>query len=90
MEVISPAKTDIKSLFPEELAQAFEQLSLPKYRAKQMFRWLSRGAAHFEEMSDLPKDLRALLSEQFEIRSAGTERSNISFDCWMGKWWNPC
>ncbi len=80
MEVISPAKTDIKSLLPEELAQAFEQLSLPRYRAKQVFRWLSRGAAHFEEMSDLPKDLRALLSEQFEIRSAEVEVKRVSRD----------
>ena len=60
-------KKDIVSLLPEELEAEFTQLSLPKYRAGQVFRWLSRGVRDFEAMSDLPKELRRILGEHYEI-----------------------
>lgn len=41
---------------------------LPVYRATQVWRWLlEKRASDFEEMSDLPKSLRTLLSENFRI-----------------------
>lgn len=43
-------------------------LGQPKYRAKQIWRWLyERGAASFEDMQDLPKALRASLAEHFRL-----------------------
>jgi len=39
-------------------------LGQPAYRAKQIFRWLSRGVASFDEMSDLPLALRQTLAER--------------------------
>ena len=62
-------KRDIKSLLPEELSAQFKELGLPGFRAKQVFRWLSRGAASFEEMTDLSRDLRARLDALYEIPS---------------------
>lgn len=58
---------NIKSMLPDEIAADFEAMGLPKYRAKQVFKWLGRGVGSFEEMSDLPKELRTKLSEEYSI-----------------------
>ncbi len=60
-------KRDIKRLLPEELTAEFEALGLPKFRARQVFRWLSRGAASFDEMTDLSAALRAQLDAVYKI-----------------------
>ena len=60
-------KRDIVSLLPDELANALAELGEPKYRAMQVFRWLSRGVRDFDEMSDLSKSLRDRLKEEFYI-----------------------
>ena len=39
------------------------------YRRKQLWGWLARGAASFEEMHDIPKPLRAALAQEFRITS---------------------
>lgn len=60
-------KKDIVSLLPDELADALAALGEPKYRAMQVFHWLSRGVRDFDEMSDLSKSLRERLKESFTI-----------------------
>ncbi len=63
-------KIDIKSMHLEELRAAFLERGLQKYRAEQVYRWLhQRGAASFDEMTDLSKALRTSLAEDFEIRN---------------------
>jgi len=57
-------KTDILSMFPEELASFLE--NEPKYRVKQLFSWLHKGAT-FDEMTNLPKKMREDLSERSYI-----------------------
>ncbi len=57
----------INSLRFEELEQRLTELGLPKYRAGQIFRWLTLGVSSFEEMTDIGKDLRARLAEVFYI-----------------------
>ena len=42
---------DIKSMMPEEILADFSELGEPKYRAKQVYRWLNRGVGSFEEKS---------------------------------------
>jgi 23S rRNA (adenine2503-C2)-methyltransferase len=49
---------DLK-LLEEKLADLGE----PRYRAGQVWRWAARGAAGFDDMSDLPLGLRARLGE---------------------------
>jgi len=39
------------------------------YRRKQLWGWLARGVASFEEMHDIPKPLRAALAQEFRITS---------------------
>jgi len=71
-------KTDIKSMLPEEIETALAKIGEPKYRAKQVFTWLSRGARSFDEMSDLPKKLRTVLEENFFVTDPKPLRKQIS------------
>ena len=70
--------TDIKSMIPEELEADFSEMGLPKYRAKQVFSWLQRGAGSFDEMTNLPKPLRAKLSERYAIHVPTAVRKQVS------------
>ena len=41
----------------------------PAYRRKQLWAWMARGAASFDEMRDIPKPLRSELGGSFRITS---------------------
>lgn len=69
---------DIKAMLPEEIAAALAEMGQPKYRAKQIFQWLARGVTSFDEMTNLSKDLRAALSEQFYISKLEMLRKQVS------------
>jgi len=57
-------KKNILDLTLKEL----EPLVNPKFRAKQIMEWVyKKYAASFDDMSNLPKDLRAKLAEDFEV-----------------------
>lgn len=59
---------DIKSFYLEELEQEFVSMGQKPYRARQVYQWLhEKLATDFEEMTNLPKDLREKLKEQFEL-----------------------
>lgn len=45
-------------------------MNLPKFRAKQIFKWVNKGVKSFDEMTDLPKELREKLAERAYINSA--------------------
>ena len=70
--------TDILSLTPEEMKQQIGDLGLPAYRAKQISEWLTRGCRDFSEMSNLPKALREMLPEHFELHAPGMLRHQVS------------
>lgn len=44
-----------------------ERLNQPKFRAHQIFRWLYHDITSFDEMSNIPKALRAELSQHFSF-----------------------
>lgn len=55
--------TDLVSLSLEELtAFVTDTLSAPKFRAKQIYEWINKGA-EFDEMLNIPKALREHMSE---------------------------
>lgn len=58
---------DILSMLPEEIGLELERLGQPKYRAKQVFSWLSRGIRDFDGMTNLPKPLRDRLKDEFSL-----------------------
>ena len=71
-------KINIRSLLPEEIAAELKAAGQPAYRAKQIFEWLTRGVSGFDEMSNLPKQLRAYLSERYYLGAPGVMRKQVS------------
>lgn len=74
-------KIDIKSLDDKELEQIILEMKLPKFRSAQIFDWLhAKSAQSFDEMSNLPKQLRDVLNEKFIIKKAeiaGRQKSKL-------------
>ena len=70
--------TDIKSMTLEEMTAFLVEMGEPAFRGKQVFTWLHRGAASFEEMSDLSKSLREKLEEQCRLTPPTAVRRQIS------------
>lgn len=63
-------KTDILSLYPEELEAEILAMGEKKFRAKQIFEWLHvKNVNSFEKMTNLSAQLRARLEEKFCIKS---------------------
>ena len=60
-------KKDIVSMLPEELEQDFALLGEQKFRAKQVFQWISRGVRDFDKMTNLSKPLREKLKGEYEL-----------------------
>ena len=61
-----------------ELQDAFAALGEPKFRAKQAFAWLHRGAVSFEAMTNLSKTLREKLDSLYFITAPTVARKQIS------------
>lgn len=63
-------KKDLRILSQNELEELFLSMNQPKFRAKQLYDWLwSKGMKNILEMTNLPKDIREKLNEEYEIRS---------------------
>jgi len=58
---------NLKSLTQPELADILKQLGQPAFRAKQVFSWLHKGVRSYDEMTNLPKNLRDTLAERYPI-----------------------
>ena len=59
-------RPDLLSLTLPELEAEITALGYPKFRAKQIFEWMYKGAG-FEEMSNLPQSMRAELTEKTSL-----------------------
>ena len=71
-------KINLRSLLPEELAAVLKDMGQPAFRAKQLFSWLGRGTAGFEEMTNLPKALREALAESYYLGAPKVMRKQVS------------
>lgn len=70
---------DIKSCSIKELEEFLKGIGQPAYRAKQIFQWLHKKmAATFEEMTDLPAQLREILKEKCALAIVRQENVQIS------------
>lgn len=69
---------DIKSMNIDELSSVITKLGEPRFRAKQIFKWLQSGTDSFEEMTDIPKNLRKKLSDISYIAYAKIEKKYVS------------
>ena len=70
--------TDIKSMTLPELRGFLQSMGEPAFRGKQVFSWLSRGAASFGEMSDLPNSLRERLGGACLLTVPKVARKQVS------------
>ena len=73
-------KKDIRSLTLDELIEDFSKIGLKKYKAEQVFKWISKGVSSFDEMTDLSKDHRDLLSLYYNIPTSYIVKKEISKD----------
>jgi 23S rRNA (adenine2503-C2)-methyltransferase len=67
--VNSEVRPAILSLSAQDLEAWLASHAAPAYRRKQVWGWLARGAASFDEMADIPKPLRSELEREFRITS---------------------
>lgn len=65
----------------DELAEHLAGLGQPAYRARQIWRWVYKGlAAGYDEMTDLPRELRAQLAHALPISPLAPAEHRLSND----------
>ncbi len=68
-------RSDFYSLSSEDLAAALQELGAPSYRARQVWDWAYRHlVADFEQMTNLPADLRRALSGRYTLAATAGVR----------------
>ncbi len=74
-------RPDLRAYPLPRLVEVLAAMGEKPYRARQLYRWLHRrGAASFDEMTDLPAALRARLAEAFELRTLAMAEEHRSSD----------
>ncbi len=75
------ALVDLRSLTKRQLQETLAELGQPAFRTKQIEAWIwEKGASSFDEMTNLPKALRAALSEQFTLGGVIEVAKQVSED----------
>ncbi len=74
------SKKDIKSMMLEEIKDDFADLLQPGYRAEQVYFWIVKGIRSFDEMTNIPKNLREILKEKYYIPLIKIKDKKISVD----------
>ena len=70
---------DIGSMTIEELEAVLCGLGEPKYRAGQVFDWIQRsGVTDYDQMTNIPKELRLKLYQKYDIFACTIEKKLIS------------
>ena len=69
---------NLKNLTLPELAETIRALGQPPFRAKQVYSWLHKGVRSYEEMTNLPKNLRDRLGENYPIQAPTVVRRQES------------
>ena len=69
---------NIKSMTLPEVTAAIKELGQPAFRGKQVYTWLHKGVRSYEEMTNLPKAFRDVLTEKYPIRAPKVVRKQES------------
>lgn len=69
---------NVKSMTLEELTAAVKAMGQPAFRGKQVYTWLHKGVRSYEEMTNLSKDLRRQLEEQYPFTTPQVVRKQES------------
>jgi 23S rRNA (adenine2503-C2)-methyltransferase len=74
-------KRDIRKLSLEQLEEFFVSLGEKKFRAKQVYEWLwNKSLKNFDEMSNISKETREMLKENFSINHIKVDLMQHSVD----------
>ena len=74
-------KADLAGLEAHDLEEVLAGLDAPRFHARQIFQWIhKRGVTDFASMSDLPRDLRARLADEYAILTPEVLRRERSED----------
>ena len=69
---------NLKNMTQQEIAGILKELGQPAFRAKQVYTWLHKGVRSYDEMTNLPKGLRDVLSETYPINPPKVVRKQES------------
>ncbi len=69
---------NIKSMTIPELSAVLKELGQPAFRAKQAYSWLHKGVRSYDEMTNLPKNLRETLALHYPIQAPEVVRKQES------------
>lgn len=74
-------KKSIYSLDIQDWQVWLQEQKQPKFRANQIFDWLfKKRVTSIEEMSNLPKDLKALMEESFDVTTLKERKKQVASD----------
>ncbi len=74
-------KQDLKDLTQDELVEYVESLGQPAFRGRQIIAWIYKsGITAFEQMTDLAKEFRAVLTEHASMSRFVDPLTEISAD----------
>lgn len=71
-------KKDIKSMTLRELTAEPVFREMPAYRVGQVFSWLQKGVASFDEMTNIPKNIREILRKNYNIVNCIIQKKLVS------------
>jgi 23S rRNA (adenine2503-C2)-methyltransferase len=75
------SSTNLLDCSPAELEALAESLGAPRYRGRQVARWIfTRGVTDLEAMTDLPRDFRTAVAAQASVELPEIERRTPSQD----------
>ena len=69
---------NIKSMTIPEIGAVLKEMGQPGFRAKQVYAWLHKGIRSYDEMSNLPQNLRAELAARYPIYAPEVVRKQES------------
>ena len=73
--------TDIRTLDDAALKAALIGLGQPAFRSKQVAEWVwTKGAARFDDMTNLPQGLRDALAQAYTLAPIAPEEEQVSRD----------
>ena len=74
-------KIDIRSLSEDELCEFFVKKGFDSYRGKQVYEWIWKKSSYtFDNMTNISKDLRLVLDENFVINHIEVDKIQKSSD----------
>ncbi len=81
MSIAAFERTPLLGLSQIEVEEAVTALQLPRFRARQLWRWVWRhGVTEFSDMSDLGKPVQTLFASHFHIDRPAVSRRQDSTD----------